>query len=163
MRLVHRYLGYLLAGIMAVYALTGIVLIYRDQDGFKKEVHHQKQLASDLSEKKLGKELKIKNFEITHTEDNVHFFKQGTYDTVSGKADYKVMEYPYVLDKMVSLHKAKSENKLAALNVFFGFALLIYVITSFFLFLPKSPQFKKGMLVVLAGFILGFILLFIEI
>ena len=37
MRIIHRYLGFFLAGIMAVYALSGIVLIFRDTNIFKKE------------------------------------------------------------------------------------------------------------------------------
>ncbi len=28
MRLIHRYLGFFLAGIMAVYALSGIIMIF---------------------------------------------------------------------------------------------------------------------------------------
>ena len=30
MRVYHRYLGYFLAGIMAVYSISGITLIFRD-------------------------------------------------------------------------------------------------------------------------------------
>ena len=37
MRVLHRYLGFFLAGIMAVYALSGIVLIFRDTDFLKSE------------------------------------------------------------------------------------------------------------------------------
>ncbi|MGB5405007.1 hypothetical protein [Robiginitalea sp.] len=29
-RVIHRYLGYFLAGIMAMYALSGIVMIFRE-------------------------------------------------------------------------------------------------------------------------------------
>lgn len=32
MRVYHRYLGFFLAGIMAVYAISGVVLIFRDTD-----------------------------------------------------------------------------------------------------------------------------------
>ena len=32
MRVYHRYLGFFLAGIMAVYAISGIVMIFRDTD-----------------------------------------------------------------------------------------------------------------------------------
>ena len=38
MRVIHRYLGFFLAGIMAVYALSGIVLVFRKTDFLKKEV-----------------------------------------------------------------------------------------------------------------------------
>ena len=37
MRLLHRYIGYFMAGIMAVYAISGVLLIYRDTDFLKKE------------------------------------------------------------------------------------------------------------------------------
>ncbi len=37
MRVTHRYLGYFLAGIMAVYAVSGIILVYRDTDFLKSE------------------------------------------------------------------------------------------------------------------------------
>jgi uncharacterized iron-regulated membrane protein len=32
MRIFHRYLGFFLSGIMTVYALSGVVLIFRDSD-----------------------------------------------------------------------------------------------------------------------------------
>ena len=35
MRIVHRYLGFFMAGIMAVYAISGVLLIYRDTDFLK--------------------------------------------------------------------------------------------------------------------------------
>lgn len=37
MRIIHRYLGFFLAGIMAVYALSGIIMIFRDTDFLKKK------------------------------------------------------------------------------------------------------------------------------
>jgi len=37
MRIYHRYLGFFLAGIMAIYALSGIVLIFRDTNFLKQE------------------------------------------------------------------------------------------------------------------------------
>ena len=45
MRIYHRYLGFFLAGIMAVYAISGIVLIFRDTDFLKmrwsRKVRHE--------------------------------------------------------------------------------------------------------------------------
>lgn len=40
MRTYHRYLGFFLAGIMAMYSISGIVLIFRDTDFLKKETRH---------------------------------------------------------------------------------------------------------------------------
>jgi uncharacterized iron-regulated membrane protein len=55
MRLIHRYLGFFLAGIMAVYALSGILLIFRDTDFLKQEKNTVEKLAPNLTEKELGK------------------------------------------------------------------------------------------------------------
>ena len=37
-RVLHRYLGFFLAGIMMIYAVSGITLIFRNTDTFKQEV-----------------------------------------------------------------------------------------------------------------------------
>ena len=37
MRVFHRYLGFFLAGIMAVYSISGIVLIFRETEFLKSE------------------------------------------------------------------------------------------------------------------------------
>ena len=86
MRVVHRYLGFFLAGIMAMYALSGIVLIFRDTDFLKKEIEVNKTLASNLNAENLGKELKIKNFKLDKTEGDLLVFKNGTYNASSGEA-----------------------------------------------------------------------------
>jgi uncharacterized iron-regulated membrane protein len=39
MRIYHRYLGFFLAGIMAIYSVSGIIMIFRDTDFLKKENH----------------------------------------------------------------------------------------------------------------------------
>ncbi len=62
MRLLHRYIGYFMAGIMAVYAISGVLLIYRDTDFLKKEKKIEKKLEANIPTDKLGKELKNKRF-----------------------------------------------------------------------------------------------------
>ena len=52
MRITHRYLGYFLAGIMAVYAVSGVLLVYRDTDFLKKEKSYEKKFEPNLDEKK---------------------------------------------------------------------------------------------------------------
>ena len=60
MRLLHRYIGYFMAGIMAVYAISGVLLIYRDTDFLKKEKKIEKKLVFFFFTDKLGKELKTR-------------------------------------------------------------------------------------------------------
>jgi hypothetical protein len=159
MRITHRYLGYFLAGIMAVYALSGVLLIYRDTDFLKNEKKYEKTIEKNLSEKELGKELKIKNLEIEKTEGDIVHFKQGTYNLATGKADYAKKELPFLLDKMTKLHKAQSKDTLSPLNAFFGFALFFFVISSFWMFNPKTKAFKRGMVFTIAGLVVAIILL----
>jgi len=161
MRVTHRYLGYFLAGIMTVYALSGILLVYRDTDFLKKEKKYDKTVAAHLSEKELGKELKIKGLEIEKTEGNIQHFKQGTYDSATGKALYTKKELPFALDKMVKLHKSQSKDAISPLSVFFGVSLLFFVISSFWMFNPKTKAFKRGIKFTIAGLIISVILLLI--
>jgi hypothetical protein len=141
MRITHRYLGYFLAGIMAVYSLSGILLVYRDTDFLKNEKKYEKNIAANLSEKELKKELKMKGLEVEKTEGSVLYFKQGTYDSATGKAKYTKKELPFVLDKMVSL--------------------FFFVISSFWMFNPKTKAFKRGIKFTIAGLIISIILLFV--
>ncbi|MCW3160107.1 hypothetical protein [Chryseobacterium oryctis] len=161
MRITHRYLGYFLAGIMAIYAVSGILLVYRDTDFLKKEKKYEKIIDKNLSEKELGKELKIKNFEVTKTEGSILKFKQGTYDSSTGEAKYMKKELPFVLDKMTKLHKSQSKDTLSPLNVFFGISLFFFVISSFWMFKPKTKIFKRGIAFTVAGIIVSIILLLI--
>ncbi|WP_370899622.1 hypothetical protein [Chryseobacterium gossypii] len=159
MRITHRYLGYFLAGIMAVYAVSGVLLVYRDTDFLKQEKKYDRVIAKELSEKELGKELKIKGLEVEKTENGVLYFKQGTYNSVTGEAKYTKKELPFVLDKMTKLHKAQSKDTLSPLNTFFGVSLFFFVISSFWMFNPKTKAFKRGMIFTAAGLVVSVILL----
>ncbi|TDX82868.1 hypothetical protein [Epilithonimonas xixisoli] len=161
MRIVHRYLGYLMAGIMAVYSISGVILVYRDTDFLKRENHYEKIFDKNLTEKQLGEETKIKNFEITKIDNGIAYFKEGTYNSLTGKADYTKKELPFVWDKMTKLHKAKSAQALSPLNTFFGVCLLFFVISSFWMFPPKSKVFRRGMIFAAIGFVLALLLTFV--
>lgn len=161
MRITHRYLGFFLAGIMAVYAVSGVLLVYRDTDFLKKEKKYDKTVAKNLNEKELGKELKIKNLEIEKTEGEISTFKQGTYNAASGEAKYSKKELPFVLDKMTKLHKSQSKETLSPLNTFFGISLFFFVISSFWMFNPKTKAFKRGMIFTVVGLMVSIILLLI--
>jgi uncharacterized iron-regulated membrane protein len=161
MRLIHRYLGFFLAGIMAVYALSGILLIFRDTDFLKQEKNTVEKLAPNLTEKELGKELHIKKLKVSRAEDNILFFKEGNYNKITGTADYTTTSLPFIIEKMNHLHKAKTGQPLFFLNVFFGVALLFFVISSFWMFLPKTTVFKKGIYFTAAGIVLTLIMLFL--
>jgi hypothetical protein len=161
MRVVHRYLGFFLAGIMAVYALSGIVLIFRDTDFLKNKTEVKKVIATNISKEELGKAIKIKKLKVDKEEGDTYFFKNGNYNKATGAVEYTKKELPFILGKMTHLHKAKSSEPLYFLNIFFGVALLFFVISSFWMFMPSSSIFKKGMYFTIGGILLTLLLLFI--
>ena len=161
MRILHRYLGYFLSGIMAVYALSGIVLIFRDTDFLKTDQQFEEKFAPKLSNEELGKELRYRDFNVTKEEGDIVTYKNGTYNKKTGVANYTEKDLPYVLNKLTHLHKASTDDPLYYLNIFFGFSLLFFVISAFWMYMPKTTIFKKGILFALAGIVLTLVLLFV--
>jgi len=161
MRLIHRYLGFFLAGIMAIYAISGMVLIYRDSPFLKNETAFAKTIATNVSPSDLGKELGIRNLRVESEEAGVISFRGGTYNSNTGEANWVKRELPMVLDKLTHIHKAKSADPLYYLNLFFGASLLFFVISSFWMFMPGTKVFKKGMWFTIGGMALVLTLLFV--
>lgn len=161
MRIVHRYLGFFLVGIMTVYALSGMVLIFRNTNAFKVQREVEMKLSPELQSEELGKALRVRDFKITKTENDIVFFENGSYNSKTGVANFSRTQLPYVLDKLTKLHKASTDKPLFWLNIFFGLSLLFFSISSFWMFLPKTTIFKKGMYFTFGGIILTLILIFI--
>jgi len=143
-RSVHRYLGFFLAGIMFMYSLTGITLIFRDSDTFKREVRVEKQLEKNLE--KLPKLKGAKNI---------------NYNKTTGVVTYSQMKSPKILGLMEKIHKAKSSDPLYFFNIFFGLSLLFFVVSSYWMFLPQTAVFKKAIYFTLAGISLAAVMLLI--
>jgi uncharacterized iron-regulated membrane protein len=161
MRMLHRYLGYFLTGIMAVYAISGMVLIFRDTDLFKRETVVEKTLDPGMAGDSVGKSLKIRDFKIEQQAGTMLTFEGGQYDQATGQATYTVKELPFLLDRLTHLHKAKSSQPLYVLNLFFGASLLFFVISAFWMYLPKTKIFRKGLYFAAAGAALTLLLLFV--
>ncbi|MDZ7608222.1 MAG: PepSY domain-containing protein [Cyclobacteriaceae bacterium] len=160
MRVIHRYLGFFLAGIMTVYALSGMTLIFRDSDFMKQEKQIKKQIQSEAKANELGQLLGLRQLKVEKEEGNMIYFDAGVYDKTTGIAEYKVKELPYVLNKMTELHKARSQDPLFFLNIFFGLSLLFFVVSAFWMYMPTSTL-KKGLYFAFGGMVLTVILLFI--
>ena len=161
MRIIHRYLGFFLAGIMAVYSLSGIVLIFRDSGFLKQEKQVVKTVKPNASGEELGRMLDIRGFKADREEGDVVYFKDGTYNKKTGEANYKTEALPEIIEKMTHLHKAKSGDPLFFLNVFFGLSLFFFVLSSFWMFMPSTSIFKKGLYFTAAGVVLTLIMLFV--
>ncbi|EAR16314.1 PepSY-associated TM helix domain-containing protein [Robiginitalea biformata] len=160
-RVFHRYLGFFLAGIMAVYAISGIVLTFRNTDYMKSDVQVNTNLPTGLEGEELGSALRRRGFEVERTEGDMIYFQGGSYNVATGEARYTEKRLPVVLEKMNNLHKMHSGNPLFWLGIFFGVALLFFSISAFWMFMPGAPVFKKGLYFAGAGFLLTVILLFV--
>lgn len=161
MRIYHRYLGFFLAGIMAVYAISGIIMIFRDTDFLKSEKQVEKKFPPDFKIEELGRALRVRDFKIEREENGIIYFKQGSFNKTTGVAEVTSKELPRVLEKLTQIHKASTKSPLFFLNIFFGASLLFFVISSFWMFIPKSDIFRKGIYFVIGGIVLTLILIFI--
>ncbi len=161
MRIYHRYLGYFLTGIMAVYSISGITLIFRDTDFLKSEKQIEKQLKPNLSNEELGRELRMRDLKVEKEEGDIISFRNGTYNKATGVANYSAKVLAPFVDKLQKLHKADTKSPLFFLNVFFGLSLFFFVVSAFYMFLPNTTVFKKGLYFALAGLVLTVILIFV--
>lgn len=160
MRVIHRYLGFFLAGIMIIYALSGIVLIYRHTDIFKVDTLIEKQLEPNLDEKTLAEQIKRKYLVFERTEGDVVYFKQGSYDLKNGKVVYTGKELHFALKRLTKLHKSSTDTPLYWLNIFFGTSLLFFAVSAFWMFKPKAKIFKNGIKVSAVGMLFTLLILY---
>ena len=160
MRIYHRYLGFFLAGIMAMYAISGIILIFRDTDFLKSEKQISKHLKPALAVADLGKAIRNRDLKIDSVSGDVQIFKNGNYNTKTGAVIYSTKTLPPLVEKLTHLHKASTKEPLYYLNIFFGASLLFFAISSFWMFMPKTTIFKKGLYFTLGGIVLTVVLLF---
>lgn len=152
-RVYHRYLGFFLAGIMIIYALSGTIMIFRTTNFLKMEKHVTKELTPGLSGEDLGKALFMRNFKVVSENDQSINFAQGTYNKSTGTAEYTVNELPTALQKLESMHKATTNSPLFFMNIFFGVSLLFFSVSAFFMFAKTAKVLKKGIYVAAAGLI----------
>lgn len=155
----HRWLGFFLAGIMAVYSISGVLLIFRTTDFMKFEYRSEHVLSQNLDDKELGQTLRIRNFKVLSNSPNEITFEQGRYDKTTGLAVVTKKDYPAPLASLVKLHKANTNSPLFYLNIAFGLGLLFFVISAFLMFMPKAMTFKNGLKIALGGFVFALLVI----
>lgn len=143
-RVIHRYLGFFLAGIMFVYALSGITLTFRDKDYFKKPIEVEKTIEKGLENL-----------------PNIKGAYNIKYNSETGDLSYIQMQPPKILGALEKMHKATSSTPLYFLNVFFGISLLFFVFSAYWMFLPQTDVFKKAIYYTIAGIALTFIMILV--
>jgi hypothetical protein len=160
-RVIHRYLGFFLAGIMIVYAISGIVLTFRNTDYLQKEIQIEKNLKPNIASYDLGKALGKDRFSVDKEEGGLIYFQGGTYDQKTGLAKYTEKKLPILLEKMNNIHKMHSGLPLFLLGIFFAISLLFFAVSAFWMFRPTTSIFKKGLYFTAGGIVLTLILLYV--
>lgn len=159
MRLLHRNLGFFILGFVMIYALSGIVLIYRDTDFMKHEKTVQTKLPPETKPADIGQALRIRDFKILSTEGDLIFFQGGSYNTSTFEAQYLVKELIFPFNKLTVLHKTPSKSPLHWFTMAFGILLLFMAVSSCWMFGIRSKTFRNGILTVVAGFVFAVLLL----
>lgn len=161
-RILHRYIGFFLVGIMVLYAFTGIVLTYRNTSFLKQSKHIEKQLTPDLTVPELSEQLHLHHFKAEKEDETTIYFREGSYNKTTGDAVYTVTSYPPFISKLISIHVTASGSGMSVLTTIFGIGLLFLAISSFWMFKPKTKMFKKGIVIILAGIIFAIVITLIS-
>lgn len=145
MRVLHRDIGFLTIGLTIVYALSGILLIYRNTDFMKVSKTEEIQLEKGLKGGNLGSRLRIRTFNVEREEDAKIFFKEGVYDAETGVASVTRKVYIPPFDKLVDLHKVTGTSKMSIIALIYGIMLTFLAVSSLFMFKFGSKKSRRGM------------------
>jgi hypothetical protein len=160
-RALHRDMGFFVVGLVIIYALSGIVLIYRDTGFLARDVQVEKKLPPGIAPSDLGKMLRIKGFTVTQTEDDVIRFQGGAYNRTTGLAVYTTRELPSVLQRFVGLHKTFSGKITHWYAVLFAASLCFLAISSFWMYPSGTGMFRRSACITVAGAVVTTIVLFL--
>ncbi len=152
MRALHRDIGFFLIGLVVLYSLSGVLLIYRDTDFLKTTQRIETTLAPNLEEQSLARALREKRLIGVHQEGEALVFKGGSYNRVTGQVSYQTEKLPQFLEMFVNLHKASSEKAVSWITTLFGGLLAFMAISSFWMFRSSHRHFKRGITLATVGF-----------
>ena len=147
----HRWLGFFLSGIMAIYAISGVLLIFRPTDFLKYEQIEIRQLEPSLSAEEVTKAVKRRRAKVIDETPEEIILNVGSYNKQTGSTKLIRKDYPLVLAKMVKLHKATNDSPLYWLNITFGVALLFFVVSAFLMFLPRILATQNSLKIAAGG------------
>ncbi len=162
MRFLHNKIGFFITGLVIIYSLTGLVQTYRDTNLLKHDVVNEKQLAPGLNEAQLGPQLRLRDFKVTKTDGDLLYFKDGTYNSATGKATYVTKEWYAWINALTELHKSPSSNVAHYFTTIFGICLFFMSISAFWMFKPGTKLFSSGVYLSIGGIIAAVLLLLLH-
>jgi hypothetical protein len=161
MRALHRDVGFFVVGLVIIYSLSGMVLVYRDVGLLTSEVQVEKKLSPGVDPAELGAMLRIKGFKPGKVDGDVVHFREGTYNKATGLAVYKMKRLPAVLQKWVDLHKTTSGSITHWYALLFGGMLCFLAISSFWMCKSGTGAFRRGIYLTAAGVVITTVVLFL--
>ena len=161
MRALHRDIGFFIVGLVVIYAISGITLVYRDTDFLKKETRVETKLSPGIELSELGNALRIRDLKVSGVEGDMIYFDGGSYNKTTGLAISTVKALRFPLNKLTVLHKIPSKNPLHWVIIIFGVLILFMALSSFWMFRKDTKQFRRAIYVAGAGIIFTLLLLFL--
>ena len=161
MRFLHNNVGFFIVGLVVIYSLSGILQIYRDTNFLKHEVSNQKKLAPNLQPGQIKDALRLRDFSVQKNEGNIVYFKNGSYNSVTGEASYTTMEWYSFIIPFTELHKTSSDGVAHYFTTIFGILLLFMSISAFWMFKPGTKLFSRGVFMTIAGIVASIVVLFL--
>ena len=159
MHALHRDIGFFVIGLTVIYCISGIMLTYRETKFLKEVKAVERHLSPNLEEQKIGMVLRIRDFKVLKREGDITYFRNGTYNKTTGIANYTAEALPFILEEFNSLHKSSTRNAAHWFAVVYGVLLLFLAISSFWMFRPGTPKFRRGIYIACSGFVVAIILL----
>ena len=161
MRTLHRDIGFFTVGLVILYSLSGIVLIYRDTGFMKQKTQVERKLAVGLEPEELGKALQIRDFRVINSVGETVYFKDGSYSQSTGVAVYTAEDIIFPFNRFIELHKTRSGGVSHWFGTAFGMLLFFMAISSFWMVRKGSALFRRSLYLAGAGIVLTIILLMI--
>ena len=159
MRSLHRDIGFFIIGLTILYAVSGIVLVYRDTGFLKRENVVEKQLSPNMETNAIAQALHLRDINVLKTENDIVYFQNGTYDNATGVVRYSEQQLPEWINKLTGLHKSSSKNNTHLFLVVYAALLLFLALSSFWMFNSRTKFFRRGLYIAGAGVVLAFVLL----
>lgn len=153
MRAIHRYLGFFAVGIMVVYALSGITLLYRTGSFLKTSTPVEAVVDPGLDADGLAAAIKVRSIKPITATDSIITFADGSYDRITGKVSYTRTQIVEPVQSFISFHKVSEAKSpvLAYAATAFGIILILLALTSLFMYRPSAKPFVTNMVLFALG------------
>jgi len=150
MRSLHRDIGYFVVGLTVIFALSGILLVFRDTGFLQYPTLVKQDLATEMSAEAVQSALKLKRTKVVAGDDTTYRIVSGNeeiglYDLVSGRAEYTTYTYPSLINKLNVLHKTTSASSHAFLAIIYGVLLLFLALSPLCFHRPGSRMFRRSL------------------